>query len=157
MKLSEKQKALIRIGTAYVNGETPNPLDVDIAKRGIKGGRPKGMSYNQFQRKLRIAFSYFHAKSVKKMSPDDAFVDAMKTFKEDEEERAKARGEDPSKVKINYPGRKSLDDFCSYMRSGETPTDPKWQFQLEHTRAALEQVEHGFMKLPNHPDYKPRI
>jgi hypothetical protein len=138
MKLSEKQKALIRIGTAYVNGETPNPLDVDIAKRTTKGGRPKGMSYKQFAKMLNMAFSYFHAKSVKHMTPDDAFEDAKKV------------------TGVNV-GRKSLDAFCSYMRSGETPTDPKWQHYLEHTRAALEQVEYGFTKLPNHPDYKPRI
>jgi len=140
MSLSEKQKALIRIGTAYINDETPNPLDVEIAKRNNKGGRPKGRSEEHFYRMLNLAFSYIYARKKKNMTPDEAFDDAMKL----------------NDVKVNVD-RHSLKEYCSFLRSGATPPNPKWQTYLEHTRAALEQVEHGFMKLPNHPDYKPRI
>ncbi len=98
MGMTERQKALIRIGTAYVNGETPALIDVEYVKKANKGGRPAtGESFEQFQRKISIAFCYFYAKAKKNMTPDEALDDALKAWSD--------HG--------FYLGRDSLKAFCS--------------------------------------------
>lgn len=137
MNESERKKALIRIGEAYIFGEEPNPIDVALAKKYTKDGSRKGIGYDQFHKQINMAYRYFYAKSVEKMTHAEAEKVTMDTF--------------------YHVSGKSLESYCKFLRSGPTPEDAKMQWHLEHTRAALEQVEHGFMKLPNHPDYKPRI
>ncbi len=127
MRDSERKKALIRIGTAYVNGETPDPLDIEIAKRSTKGGRPGGETFEHFQMKVSIAWCYFYARAQKNMNPDEALSDAIKAWP------------DHSNV-----GRDSLKEFCSYLKSGKSPTDPRKRFLLEHSRAALRQVDRKY-------------
>jgi len=125
MSMTERQKALIRIGTAYVNGETPDPLDVDIAKRSSAGGRPKGSDRKHFIMMLNMAFSYFHARKYMKLSCDDAFAYAVNLS-------------DTPNV-----SQDSLKAYCSYLRSEEFPADQWMKDYLIQTRIALKQSEAG--------------
>lgn len=131
MALTERQKTFIRIGTAYVNGETPDPVDVESVKKPNKGGRPAtGESLEQFQRKISIAWCYFYARAKKNMTPDEALADALKAW-------------DFHGFRL---GKDSLKDFCSYLTSGKIPDDPKQADLLAHTRAALRQVYPKYAK-----------
>lgn len=137
MKKSERQKALERIGKAYLSGGIQDPADIELANRSDKGGRPVGTTYQRFYKRLDFAWVYICARKMNGMTHKEAFA----FTKED------------MKMHIEEP---TLYRYCSYYRSGITPDDTRLKEYLEHARAALEQVENGFMKLPNHPDYKPR-
>ena len=144
MKKSERQKAIERVSRAIGNGETPDPIDVATAGRSDKGGRPRGKSYKQFVKEMDIAWVYMCARKMQKMTPDEAF----EFVKKDMKCHTKA---DELTEQMEYIYR-----YCSRHKSAKTPTDPRQREYLEHARAAFEQVEHGYMKLPNHPEYKPR-
>jgi hypothetical protein len=147
MKKTEKQKAINKIGLAYLNGETPAPSDIEKAKRSVKGGRPTGKSYEQVVKELDFAWVYFCAKKFYGMSRKEAFESAKKDMK------SHAGSDNANELAIEMP---TLYKYCNYLKTGKAPSDPKIKNYIEHARAALEQIENGFMKLPNHPDYKPR-
>jgi len=137
MKKSKKEQAQIRIAEAVVNGITPDPADIEYRRQTNAGGRPDGKSYKQIVRELDFAWVYYNARKREGMTHEQAF----KFTKED------------MGMHIDVT---TLRKYCSYHRSGATPADPKSIEYMEYARAALEQLENGFMKLPNHPDYKPR-
>lgn len=126
MGMTERQKALIRIGTAYVNGETPASVDVEYVK-GAKRGRPKedeGESLEQFKIKISLAWCYIYARNKKGLSPDESLADAIEAWDDHK-----------------YIGMDSLKAFRSYLRSEKVPDDPQRRYILEHTRAALAQID----------------
>lgn len=143
MAKTEKQKAKDRMLDAYRNGVTPDPLDIALADRSDKGGRPTATAEDKvkrFYRKINLAYAYKFERKITKLPIAEAFESAKEL------------------TGVTMLEKDSLNEYCSYLKSvplSETPQDEKVQWQLMHTRAALEQLEHGFMKLPNHPDYKP--
>ena len=93
---------------------------------------------------MDIAWVYMCARKMQKMTRDEAF----EFVKKDMNCHTKA-DELTEQMEDIYR-------YCSRHKSAPPPTDPRQREYLEHTRAAFEQVEHGYMKLPNHPDYKRR-
>lgn len=120
MGISKRQQMLIRIGEAFVNGDNPNPADVEYC-RLTTAGRPQGMSYKQFLKMLNHAFAYLY-NMAQGMNSEEA-----------REEANKGMG-------VAVP-EKSLESYCKYLKSGPLPDDQRARWHLEYTRAALEQVE----------------
>lgn len=141
MGLSKRQQMLIRIGEAVVNGDNPNPADVEYCRNTAKGGgNPrKGMSKKQFYKMMNLSLAYMVNMRIHGMDKDTAFIEARKS------------------LDIQTVDVKSLEAFCAYARSNKPPPNPEMANDLLHARAAFQQLDIGYIKLPNHPNYKPLI
>lgn len=141
MGKSKRQAASDRIAEAFIAGAPPNPTDVEYIDRNSRnGGTPlRGTSYQLFQKKLNYAFAYLYA-MAQGMTADDALNHANLGM---ETEKQKA-GLEP-KEHIN---KKNMEAYCKCLKNGPLPDDPRARWCLEHTRAALEQVERVARKNP---------
>ena len=125
MKKSSREKAFIRIVKSCVDGCEPDPADLELAKRSPKGGRPVGYSDTRpFYMRVNYAWAFIYARKVLGMRFEDAI---------ERTERI---------MKGMHIEKNLLYKYCSYLRSGATPTDNSLRTFLEFSRSTLEQVEH---------------
>jgi len=119
MKKSNREKALIRIGNAVVDGCEPDPADLELARRSDKGGRPVGPDPKRFIERMNFTRVFLYARNAMGMSYDDAV----------------ARTE---RVTGKYIEKGLLYKYCSYLKSGEPPADEGLKAFLNYFRSTYD-------------------
>lgn len=132
MKKTQKQAAKDRITDAVINGETPDPVDIETAKRASVGGRPKKNTLITCLDDWHIWEDYIELRE-QGLSYNDAC--SVLATKEDRRRRlcGQTAGIDLIKAVITKINNDAKASFFKYSTDDEATTQSKWEkFLKEH-------------------------